>query len=90
MAKAASITAGLVAKKGEAAPSKNVIEAAVPARSNPDKVKGSSYYKALTVKLDRSHYEALKLAGLKHNKKSQDIFVEALELWLSENHTEKQ
>lgn len=85
MAKAASITAGLVTKKGEAAPSINVIEPAVPVRSNPDKVKEYSYYKALTVKLDRPHYEALKLAGLKHNKKSQDIFVEALELWLSEN-----
>jgi hypothetical protein len=40
------------------------------------------YYKALTVKLDRDRYEALKNQGVKLDKKSQEIFVEALDLWL--------
>lgn len=43
----------------------------------------SSYYKALTVKLDRNRYEALKKAGLKLDKKSQQIFVEALDAYLT-------
>jgi hypothetical protein len=40
------------------------------------------YYKALTVKLDRDRYESLKNVGVKLDKKSQEIFVEALDLWL--------
>ena len=79
MAKTASLTASLVAKKGEAAPATEirlaqVIEAPTAARRD--------YYKALTVKLDRNRYEALKNLGGKLDKKSQEIFVEALDLWL--------
>lgn len=92
MAKTASLTAGLVAKKGEAAPA--VIARAVPAVEpaavvvEPAAKKpvtasaGPDYYKSLTVKLDRQRYEALKNAGLKLDKKGQEIFVEALDLWL--------
>ena len=40
------------------------------------------YYKALTVKLDKKRYENLKSIGLKLDKRSQEIFVEALDLWL--------
>lgn len=43
----------------------------------------SGYYKALTVKLDRARYEKLKHAGLKLDKKSQEIFVEALDAYLA-------
>jgi hypothetical protein len=43
---------------------------------------GRDYYKALTVKLDRERYESLKSMGVKQDKKSQEIFVEALDLWL--------
>jgi hypothetical protein len=42
------------------------------------------YYKALTVKLDRDRYEALKKAGVKLDKKSQEIFVEAFDLWFKQ------
>lgn len=84
MAKVASLTAGLVAKKGEAspatvtaAPQTKPIEVKVSATSN-----GRDYYKALTVKLDRDRYESLKSMGLKLDKKSQEIFVEALDLWM--------
>ena len=81
MAKAASITAGLVTKKGEAAPSVGVHgSSAVLPKQAMEKV--HEYYKALTVKLDRPRYEALKNAGVKLDKKSQEILVEALDLWL--------
>lgn len=84
MAKAASLTAGLVAKKGEASPATVV---AAP-QAQPIDVKASTtgggrdYYKALTVKLDRDRYESLKSMGVKLDKKSQEIFVEALDLWM--------
>jgi len=42
------------------------------------------YYKALTVKLDRERYESLKNLGVKLDKKSQEIFVEALDLWIKQ------
>lgn len=73
MAKTASLTAGLVAKKGEASPATVV---AAP-KAQPIDVKASAtgggrdYYKALTVKLDRDRYESLKSMGVKLDKKSQ-------------------
>lgn len=85
MAKTASLTAGLVAKKGEASPTTVV---AAPQAAQPIEVKASAtgggrdYYKALTVKLDRDRYESLKSMGVKLDKKSQEIFVEALDLWM--------
>ena len=45
----------------------------------------SDYYKALTVKVDRTRYEALKTAGIKADKKTQTILVEALDMWLEKN-----
>lgn len=81
MAKAASVTSGLVKKKGEAVPSSaQFASSEVSPRSA--RVKGMMYYKSLTVKLDHQRYEALKYAGIRLNRKSQDIFVEALDLWL--------
>lgn len=89
MARTASLTAGLVAKKGEATPAaalnfsttKAATEKSAPATSR-------DYYKALTVKLDRERYETLKNAGLKLDKKSQEIFVAALDLWLKQSAAE--
>lgn len=84
MVKTASLTAGLVVKKGEASPATVV---AAP-QTKPIDVKASAtgggrdYYKALTVKLDRDRYESLKSMGVKLDKKSQEIFVEALDLWM--------
>ncbi len=37
-----------------------------------------------TVKLDRERYETLKALGVNLDKKSQEIFVEALDLWIKE------
>ena len=83
MAKTASLTSGLVAKKGQAAPA--VTHQAQPQKQPAvAKTTGSDYYKALTVKLDRKRYEALKTLGVKLDKKSQKIFVEAFDLYLRE------
>ncbi|MCP5197435.1 MAG: hypothetical protein H6974_11730 [Gammaproteobacteria bacterium] len=84
MAKAASITPGLVIKKGEAAPSVGTNDSAV-ASPKQAMEKAADYYKSLTVKLDRERYIALKNAGVRDDKKSQEIFVEALDLWLKQN-----
>lgn len=98
MAKPASLTSGLVAKKGQAMPAvpRQAEEHAPPAITHPVeetvrvgfKPVGSltkeDYYKALTVKLDRERYEALKTLGVKLDKKSQEIFVEALDLYLQQ------
>lgn len=84
MAKAASITEGLFKKKGEAVPSETAVGGLRPPRTTPPhQNENTAYYKSLTLKLDRKRYEALKHAGIKDNKKSQQILVEALDLWLS-------
>lgn len=80
MAKTASLSSGLVAKKGQAAPA--VMQDEIRAITKPTV---PDYYKALTVKLDRERYELLKNRGVKLDKKSQEIFVEALDLWLKQN-----
>ncbi len=84
MAKTASLTAGLVAKKGEASPATVVVAPQAQSIEVKASANGSSrdYYKALTVKLDRDRYESLKNMGVKLDKKSQEIFVEALDLWM--------
>lgn len=82
MAKTASLTSGLVAKKGQAVPAvPHQVEA--PARGTP-KGAATDYYKALTVKLDRENYTALKALGVKVDKTSQEIFVEALKRYLQQ------
>lgn len=97
-AKPAKIGASLitVTKKGEAKPSVLMPETAIqentkPATTQPMAAesapaeKPSDYYKSLTVKLDKARYAALKLAGTTQDKKSQEIFVEALDAWLKLN-----
>ena len=80
MAKTASLSSGLVAKKGQAAPA--VMQDEIRAITKPTV---PDYYKALTAKLDRERNELLKNRGVKLDKKSQEIFVEALDLWLKQN-----
>ncbi len=83
MAKTASLTSGLVSKKGQAVPAV-AYQAESPLRAAAKTI-APDYYKALTVKLDRERYEALKTVGVKLDKKSQEIFVEALDLYLQQN-----
>lgn len=42
----------------------------------------ATYAKALTLKLDQERYEALKMAGIRTGKSSQQILTEALDGWL--------
>jgi hypothetical protein len=84
MSKTASLTAGLVAKKGQAVPAVASVVTEPPATLKSTAASSApAYYKALTVKLDRSRYESLKSAGVKLDKKSQEIFVEALDAYLA-------
>lgn len=83
MAKTASLTSGLVAKKGQAAP----VSAHSPeVTSPPAPVEAGALAKriAMTVKLEPSQYEALKIFAAKRRMKSQEVFVEALTLYLRE------
>ena len=66
MAKTASLTSGLVAKKGQASPAVTLAEATT---SHSGKVVALDYYKALTVKLDRERYESLKNLGVNLTKR---------------------
>ena len=43
---------------------------------------GQSYWKAMTVKLNRDQYVDLKIHGVKLNKSSQDCISEAIDMWL--------
>lgn len=82
MAKTASLTSGLVAKKGQASPTVSHETARTSAAAV--KTPAADYYKALTIKLDKKRYEALKTVGLKLDKKSQEIFVAALDQYLEQ------
>jgi hypothetical protein len=84
--KRAQLTGNLVAKKGEAAPAaggRTETPAAVESGAKAKAPLPGAYYKALTVKLDRPRYEALKSLGIKLDLKSQEIFVEALDAYLA-------
>lgn len=82
MSKTASLTSGLVAKKGHAAPAVTHETVLPPVATT--KAATTDYYKALTIKLDKRRYDALKTAGLQLDKKSQEIFVEALDQYLGQ------
>ena len=86
MAKTATLTSSLMARKGEAMPAIAVKSPVVnePTSAAAKDAAAKDYYKALTVKLDRERYETLKNVGVKLDKKSQEIFVEALDLWLKQ------
>jgi hypothetical protein len=81
MAKTASLTAGLLSKKGEAVP---VVEKTVALKEEVKTTTGKvqEYFKALTLKLDKNRYLNLKQAGLEEDKSSQDILVQALDEYI--------
>jgi hypothetical protein len=54
--------------------------AAAPEKSIPKG--GQAYWKAMTVKLDRDQYNALKIHGVVLNKTSQDCISEAVDMWI--------
>lgn len=84
--KPATLSAGLVATKGAAKPATSALPLSMPVKpSQKAQAAQTGYYKALTLKLDKSRYEALKKAGLAFDKTSQDILVEALDGYLARN-----
>lgn len=78
----AGLTAGLVARKGQAAPAAQAAVLAV-SQKPVGKDAGQVYYKALTLKLDKRRYQALKQLGLLEDKSSQELLTEALDGLLS-------
>ena len=79
--KAAGLTAGLVTRKGKAAPVSHVA-APVAGQKHTGKGGASAYYKALTLKLDKARYQALKQLGLQEDKSSQELLTEAVDALL--------
>lgn len=95
MSKPASLSAGLVAKKGEASPTSTLIQPAgslasgspptvTPATSQP---KGTTDTIAVTVRLDPDRYQSLKIYGAKNRTSNQNVLVAALDLYLSSRTT---
>ena len=89
--------AGLISMKGgaiAAVPGKpepftapfQALPTPLPEKSQPKG--GQSYWKAMTVKLDRDQYVSLKIHGAKLNKTSQDCISEAIDLWLAAQNAE--
>ena len=80
------LSAGLVVKKGQAAASAHVKEVETKPFTAPSPAADSGEEKvSMTVKISQSQFEALKLAGAMQRKKSQQIFIEALDAWLIQN-----
>lgn len=90
---------GLI-KKGAAAPTIPSSQAPAPEpqpvviEDEPDEPlkshfpRAQRYYKALTLKLDEERYMALKMKGLRSGRTSQEILVEAVDLWFEKNGIE--
>ena len=85
MSKPASLSAGLIAKKGEAAPVATVNQPMSPVAVAPSATtpKGTTDTIAVTVRLDPDRYQALKIYGAKTRTSNQDVLVAALDLYLS-------
>lgn len=83
------LDSGLIARKGEAAPTvpplapaslTPTVQTVSPAAKQP--AKGVAGTIAVTVRLDPDRYEKLKLHGARARRTNQDILVEALDLYL--------
>jgi hypothetical protein len=89
MTRKGSSPAGALGKKGAKTRAIDDIDAFIERNEQASWPAGGSlgsaekHYKSLTVKLDRTRYVRLKWAGLKQNKSSQAIFVQALDEYLA-------
>jgi hypothetical protein len=81
--KATPLDAGLIARKGEAAPAQIPTPPSPPASAVPHGTKDTV---ALTVRLDQERYRRLVAyaAGFVPRKTHQDILVEALDAYLDQ------
>ena len=95
--KPSSSLSGLISIKGSAAAAIPVkaelakvepvpLQKTLPEKSQPKG--GQSYWKAMTVKLNREQYVDLKIHGVKLNKSSQDCISEAIDMWLAAQSAE--
>ena len=95
MSKPASLSAGLIAKKGEATPVATVSQPANPATVMPQPTvapapatpKGTTDTIAVTVRLNPDRYQALKIYGARNRISNQDVLVAALDLYLNSRAT---
>jgi hypothetical protein len=74
--KPASLSNALMAVKGQAA---------VAVSAPPEVVGAVAYYKSLTLKVDKARYTKLKLMGATREKTTQDLLIEAVDLFLAKN-----
>jgi hypothetical protein len=81
--KATPLDAGLIARKGEAAPAQIPTQASPPAATVPHGTKDTV---ALTVRLDPARYRRLIAYGARctPRKTNQEILVEALDAYLDQ------
>lgn len=75
--KPAPLTGALFQRKGEAAPA-TIAPQILPVST----AKVSTKRTAVTVKLDATMYERLRVFAFKHNKSHQEVLVDALQLFL--------
>lgn len=73
------LTLESLVQKGAAGAS--VSPAIVESRTAPPG--GHGYWKAMTVKLNRQQYNALKILGVEQNRTSQDCISEAIDHWIA-------
>lgn len=89
--KATLLTGNLISRKGEATPStvflkdSESIDIVMGTKSAQSKKNGTI---AVTVRLDPSRYEKLKLYGVHNRKTNQEIMVDALDKFLNSKLTE--
>lgn len=94
---ASRLEAGLIARKGEASPARPTQQSAPavpdervgtqPAGTGPSRSasRGMQGTIAVTVRLDPSRYERLKVHGARRRQTNQDILVEALDRYFASN-----
>jgi hypothetical protein len=79
--------AAVIVRKGEATPAASIpahpaTTGQAPEKKGRPETASATYYKALTFKLDRPRYEALKRLGLREDRSSQEILMAALDQYL--------
>ena len=80
--KAAALAAGLVRKTPTATTSATAT-ATPPQAVQPPTPAAGTYYKSVTLKLDKSRYSALKTLGLREDKSGQELLTAALDAYLA-------
>lgn len=81
--KAATLAAGLVRKSPIATTTTDAPAATPPQAVQPPKPPAGTYYKSMTLKLDKSRYSALKTLGLREDKSGQELLTAALDAFLA-------